>query len=76
MLHKLGYDFLCERCGKPCSFDECTALDAEREICDECLSAEGAAEQERTLRSIICASMDLSANDITKIVEDELRRTR
>lgn len=40
MIHKMGFDFACERCGKLCSYDDCTALDAENHWCDECVDAD------------------------------------
>ena len=36
MLHELGYDFLCERCGKPASYNDATVGDGENCWCDEC----------------------------------------
>lgn len=40
MLHKLGYDYICERCGKPASDDDSSACDYENNLCTDCVNAD------------------------------------
>jgi hypothetical protein len=37
MIHKLGYDCLCERCGTACTYDD--IADTENGWCERCVDA-------------------------------------